>query len=119
MFQRSGYSRAISAQIGDIEQRLRTLERHLDDHPDDLDMLLAGVEWIYQLRLAGGTAHSRSTDVQLARKYADAYLKAKGPQLALVVYLTFYAICLGLTWWFYLRRSPAEAGAPSLADARV
>src|SRR5213078_247841 len=30
MFQRSGYSRAISAQIGDIEQRLRTLERHLE-----------------------------------------------------------------------------------------
>src|SRR5262245_36279846 len=30
MFQRSGYSRAISAQIGDIDQRLRTLERHLE-----------------------------------------------------------------------------------------
>ena len=42
-----------------------------------------------------------------------------GPQLALVVYLGFYAICLAITWWFYLRRSPAEAGAPSLAEARV
>ena len=42
-----------------------------------------------------------------------------GPQLALVIYLCFYAVCLTLTWWFYLRRSGATAGAPSLADARV
>src|SRR6202012_1937897 len=28
-----------------------------------------------------------------------------GPQLALIVYLSFYACCLALTWWFYLRRS--------------
>src|ERR1700761_7397428 len=42
-----------------------------------------------------------------------------GPQTALFIYLGFYAVCLALTWWFYLRRSPAEAGAPSLAQARV
>jgi NNP family nitrate/nitrite transporter-like MFS transporter len=42
-----------------------------------------------------------------------------GPQLALVIYLAFYAICLAFTWWFYLRRSPATAGVPSLAEARV
>jgi MFS transporter, NNP family, nitrate/nitrite transporter len=42
-----------------------------------------------------------------------------GPQLALVIYLGFYAICLAMTWWFYLRKSPAEAGAPSLAEARI
>src|ERR1700680_3762998 len=42
-----------------------------------------------------------------------------GPQLALVIYLTFYAICLAMTWWFYLRKAPAEAGAPSLAEARI
>lgn len=30
MFRRSGYSRAISADIGDIERRLRTLERRLE-----------------------------------------------------------------------------------------
>ena len=42
-----------------------------------------------------------------------------GPQLALVIYLGFYAVCLAFTWWFYLRRSPAEAGATSLAEARV
>jgi NNP family nitrate/nitrite transporter-like MFS transporter len=42
-----------------------------------------------------------------------------GPQLALVIYLAFYAVCLALTWWFYLRKSPAASGATSLAEARV
>jgi NNP family nitrate/nitrite transporter-like MFS transporter len=42
-----------------------------------------------------------------------------GPQLALAIYLAFYATCLALTWWYYLRRSAAEAGAASLAQARV
>jgi NNP family nitrate/nitrite transporter-like MFS transporter len=42
-----------------------------------------------------------------------------GPQLALAIYLLFYASCLGLTWWFYLRRGPQAEGAPSLAEARV
>jgi MFS transporter, NNP family, nitrate/nitrite transporter len=42
-----------------------------------------------------------------------------GPQLALVIYLGFYAACLALTWWYYLRRSPEASGATSLAEARV
>jgi NNP family nitrate/nitrite transporter-like MFS transporter len=42
-----------------------------------------------------------------------------GPQLALEIYLAFYAVCLAMTWWFYLRKSPAEAGATSLAEARI
>jgi NNP family nitrate/nitrite transporter-like MFS transporter len=42
-----------------------------------------------------------------------------GPQLALVIYLGFYAICLGFTWWFYLRKGPETSGAPSLAEARI
>jgi MFS transporter, NNP family, nitrate/nitrite transporter len=42
-----------------------------------------------------------------------------GPQLALVIYLAFYAICLAMTWRFYLRKGPAEAGMPGLAEARV
>jgi len=36
-----------------------------------------------------------------------------------VIYLTFYAICLAMTWWFYLRRGPVTEGAASLAEARV
>jgi NNP family nitrate/nitrite transporter-like MFS transporter len=42
-----------------------------------------------------------------------------GPQTALIVYLGFYAVCLALTWWFYLRRAPVAAGASSLAEARI
>jgi NNP family nitrate/nitrite transporter-like MFS transporter len=42
-----------------------------------------------------------------------------GPQFALMVYLAFYAMCLALGWWFYLRRSAEAAGAPSLAEARI
>jgi len=42
-----------------------------------------------------------------------------GPQLALMIYLAFYAACLALTWWFYLRRSPETAGAQGLAEARI
>src|SRR5256886_4169479 len=42
-----------------------------------------------------------------------------GPQLALVIYLGFYAICLAFTWGVYLRRSPAGAGVPGLAEAPV
>ena len=44
---------------------------------------------------------------------------AGGPQLALVVYLVFYATCLALTWWYYLRRGSEVSGVPSLAEARI
>jgi hypothetical protein len=49
-----------------------------------VDGLLLGVEWIYQLHLSGATARSRNEDVKLARSYAAAYEKAKGPQTPLV-----------------------------------
>ncbi len=41
-----------------------------------------------------------------------------GPHLALAVYLAFYATCLGLTWWCYLRKSYSPSTA-NLAGARV
>jgi NNP family nitrate/nitrite transporter-like MFS transporter len=41
------------------------------------------------------------------------------PQLALMIFLAFYGLCLAGTWWFYLRRSAETAGAPSLAEARI
>jgi len=41
-----------------------------------------------------------------------------GPHLALEIYLAFYATCLALTWWFYLRKSYSPSAA-SLAEARV
>jgi NNP family nitrate/nitrite transporter-like MFS transporter len=42
-----------------------------------------------------------------------------GPQLALMIYLAFYGVCLATTWWFYLRKGPRSASAASLAEARI
>jgi MFS transporter, NNP family, nitrate/nitrite transporter len=41
------------------------------------------------------------------------------PHLALAVYLAFYAACIGLTWWYYLRKNFLSRSMPSLAAARV
>jgi NNP family nitrate/nitrite transporter-like MFS transporter len=41
------------------------------------------------------------------------------PQLALMGFLAYYGLCLAGTWWFYLRKGPETAGAPSLAEARI
>jgi len=42
-----------------------------------------------------------------------------GPYLALEFFLAFYVTCIGLTWWYYMRRSFLAQRAPSLAEARV
>jgi NNP family nitrate/nitrite transporter-like MFS transporter len=39
--------------------------------------------------------------------------------LAFEIYLTFYATCLALTWWHYLRKSALASSATGLAEARV
>jgi thioredoxin-like negative regulator of GroEL len=72
------------ATFGQGAQAVRSLQRHLTDHKDDVEGLFMGVEWIYQLRAAGAWAKSPADDAKLARTYADAYMKAKGPQSALV-----------------------------------
>jgi hypothetical protein len=43
-----------------------------------------GVEWIYNLHTNGAVARSRAEDLKLARGYATAYQRAKGPQVELV-----------------------------------
>lgn len=42
-----------------------------------------------------------------------------GPNLALEIFLAFYATCVVTTWWFYLRRSFLVARARSLAEASI
>jgi len=42
-----------------------------------------------------------------------------GPQLALEVFLAFYATCLALTWWFYQRKTFMAPSTAHLAQARV
>jgi MFS transporter, NNP family, nitrate/nitrite transporter len=41
-----------------------------------------------------------------------------GPHVALEIFLGFYATCIALTWWYYLRKS-FSLRATSLAEARV
>jgi len=54
----------------------------------------------------------------IPRGFGASIAATGGPQLALGIYLAFYATCLALTWWFYLRKS-YSATATSLAEARV
>src|SRR5271169_997934 len=55
----------------------------------------------------------------IPRGFGKSIAVTGGPQLALLIYLGFYAVCLALTWLYYLRRNPETAGAPSLAEARI
>jgi tetratricopeptide (TPR) repeat protein len=72
------------ATFGQGREAVRTLERYLSDRHDDAEALYLGVEWIYQLHVAGAVAQTSAEDVKLARGYANAYEKAKGPDVTLV-----------------------------------
>src|SRR6267142_2045865 len=54
----------------------------------------------------------------IPRGFGASIAATGGPHLALAIYLAFYATCLALTWWYYLRRSYSPSTA-SLAEARV
>jgi NNP family nitrate/nitrite transporter-like MFS transporter len=54
----------------------------------------------------------------IPRGFGASIAATGGPHLALAIYLTFYATCLALTWWYYLRKS-YSASTASLAAARV
>jgi MFS transporter, NNP family, nitrate/nitrite transporter len=55
----------------------------------------------------------------IPRGFGASIAATGGPYVALEIYLAFYATCLALTWWYYLRKAPVTSGAPSLAQARV
>jgi MFS transporter, NNP family, nitrate/nitrite transporter len=55
----------------------------------------------------------------IPRGFGASIAATGGPRLALEIYLAFYATCLALTWWHYLRKSSLAAGTPSLAQAQV
>jgi VWFA-related protein len=74
----------INATFGQGQQAVRLLQRYIEAHPNEPDALQLAVEWIYHLKLAHTAARTPAEDVRLARTYADAYIKAKGPQQALV-----------------------------------
>jgi Flp pilus assembly protein TadD len=74
----------VYATFGQGREAVRMLERHLAAHADDAEALSLGVEWMYHLHAAGAFAHTPDDDVRIARSWADAYLKTKGPQAALL-----------------------------------
>jgi len=74
----------VFATFGLGREAVRTIGRHIESSPDDVDALAIAVEWIYHLRNAGVAAQSPAEDLRRAREYADAYIRANGPQAALV-----------------------------------
>jgi NNP family nitrate/nitrite transporter-like MFS transporter len=55
----------------------------------------------------------------IPRGFGASIATTGSPHLALVVFLAFYASCIALTWWYYLRKITFASIAPSLAEARV
>jgi NNP family nitrate/nitrite transporter-like MFS transporter len=56
----------------------------------------------------------------IPRGFGASIAATGGPYLALEVFLLFYATCVALTWWYYLRRSFLAQRAPTnLAEARI
>jgi len=55
----------------------------------------------------------------IPRGFGASIAATGGPHLALEIYLAFYATCLALTWWYYLRKSFLSPSVTNLAEARV
>jgi len=56
----------------------------------------------------------------IPRSFGASIHATGGVGAALTAFLAFYVTCVGLTWWFYVRRNvPVLATGPSLAEARV
>jgi hypothetical protein len=70
--------------FGRGREAVRTLERYLDDRQDDREAYFLAVQWLYTVHAGGAVVHNRAEDRRRAHEYADAYLRARGPQAALV-----------------------------------
>ncbi len=55
----------------------------------------------------------------IPRGFGASIAATGSPHLALEIYLAFYATCLALTWWYYLRKGSVATSTSSLAQARV
>jgi MFS transporter, NNP family, nitrate/nitrite transporter len=55
----------------------------------------------------------------IPRGFGASIAATGGPHLALEIYLAFYATCLALTWWYYLRKSFLLPSPSSFAESRV
>ncbi|GAB3423012.1 MFS transporter [Flindersiella endophytica] len=55
----------------------------------------------------------------IPRAYGSSIAATGSVATAVIAYAVFYAVCLGVTWWFYLRKQWLVEKAPSLAHASV
>jgi NNP family nitrate/nitrite transporter-like MFS transporter len=98
------------------EEKLQTA-KGLGDAGRALAMKAAGIESGAALGFIG--AVGACGGYFIPRGFGASIAATGGPNLALGIYLAFYATCLALTWWFYLRKSFLSSRATSLAEARI
>jgi VWFA-related protein len=79
------------ATLGRGRDALRVLDRYVSNYPEP-DLLMLGVDWIFQAHNNRSVVINPAADLALARKFADQYAKANGPKQALVQqWMTFLA----------------------------
>lgn len=44
----------------------------------------------------------------IPKSYGSAIAATGGPELALLTFIAFYLVCIGLTWWYYARRDAEQ-----------
>ena len=44
----------------------------------------------------------------IPKSYGSAIAATGGPELALITFIGFYVLCIGLTWWYYARRDAEQ-----------
>ena len=97
-------------------EKLRSINR-MGGAPDALALKAARIE---SAAVLGFTSAIGACGGYLIPRTFGASIKTTGgPHLALAVFLAFYVTCVGITWWYYMRKSFLAQRAPSLAEAGV
>jgi len=55
----------------------------------------------------------------IPRSFGASIKATGGPSTALTWFLVYYIVCVGMTWWYYRRRSFLAKRLPGLADANA
>jgi NNP family nitrate/nitrite transporter-like MFS transporter len=55
----------------------------------------------------------------IPRSFGASIKATGGPSTALAFFLAYYVLCIGMTWWYYRRRTFMTRLAPSLASANA
>jgi NNP family nitrate/nitrite transporter-like MFS transporter len=98
------------------EEKLRQA-RGADDAGRTLAMKSASIESGAALGFIG--AIGACGGYLIPRGFGASIAATGGPHLAFEVYLSFYAACLALTWWYYRRKSVFSRSTPEIAEARI